>query len=140
MPGSSASVQSSVPSPESIVRDFVRALESKDLDGAVAMLTDDVEYDNVPMSKVHGAAAVRTGLAPFVERFDEVAWPISVLIASGSAADGHVFTERVDRFRAGDTWVELPVAGLFTVTGGKISLWRDYFDLGTFTSQMASLG
>ena len=55
---------------------------------------------------------------------------MSQLIESGSIDDGAVFTERVDRFRAGDTWIELPVAGLFLVSGGRITLWRDYFDWG----------
>ena len=139
-PADSSPSSSEVSAPESIVRSFVAAIEAKDLDAALALLADDVEYDNVPMSKVHGATAVRDGLAPFVERFDEVAWPISVLIASGTADAGQVFTERVDRFRSGDRWMELPVAGLFTIADSRIALWRDYFDLATFTRQMAALG
>jgi limonene-1,2-epoxide hydrolase len=48
--------------------------------------------------------------------------------------------ERVDRFRVGDRWADLPVAGVFEVNAdGKIVLWRDYFDLTTFTTQFASL-
>jgi limonene-1,2-epoxide hydrolase len=33
--------------------------------------------------------------------------------------------------------VELPVAGLFRVRDGAITLWRDYFDMRTFETQMA---
>ena len=50
-----------------------------------------------------------------------------------------MFTERVDRFRAGDTWLELPVCGVFEVRDGRITLWRDYFDLATFTNAVSSL-
>jgi limonene-1,2-epoxide hydrolase len=32
--------------------------------------------------------------------------------------------------------IELPVAGVFEIRGGKISAWRDYFDLTSFTKQM----
>jgi limonene-1,2-epoxide hydrolase len=34
----------------------------------------------------------------------------------------------------------MPVAGFFEVTGeGQIRLWRDYFDLPTYTTQLAAL-
>jgi limonene-1,2-epoxide hydrolase len=42
-----------------------------------------------------------------------------------------VVTERTDRFRFKDRWVDLPVAGVFELRDGKIALWRDYFDLQT---------
>jgi limonene-1,2-epoxide hydrolase len=45
----------------------------------------------------------------------------------------------LDRFRFGDLWIELPVAGLFHVVDGRISLWRDYFDQGSLMSTMAAL-
>jgi limonene-1,2-epoxide hydrolase len=122
-----------------LVTSFISAIEARDLERALGFLTEDVEYDNVPMAKLHGVGAVREMLAPFIERFEEVAWPVSHLVSSGTADDGVVFTERVDRFRAGEQWVEVPVAGMFLLSGGKISLWRDYFDLGGFTSQVASL-
>ena len=44
--------------------------------------------------------------------------------------------ERLDRFRTGDTWVELPVAGVFVVRHGKIALWRDYFDRDTLLQML----
>ena len=45
-----------------------------------------------------------------------------------------------DRFKIGDGWLEMPVAGFFEVNGdGLITLWRDYFDLATYTDQMAKL-
>ena len=50
---------------------------------------------------------------------------------------GTVMNERTDRFEMGGRWIELPVAGLFTVQDGKITLWRDYFDDATFRQQLA---
>ena len=32
---------------------------------------------------------------------------------------------------------EPPVAGLFVIENGLITLWRDYFDLATFQTQLA---
>jgi limonene-1,2-epoxide hydrolase len=43
----------------------------------------------------------------------------------------------VDRLEVVGKAVELPVAGVFEVDGDKITLWRDYFDLQTFTTQTA---
>jgi limonene-1,2-epoxide hydrolase len=41
--------------------------------------------------------------------------------------------ERVDRTRLGDKQVDLPCCGVFELSGGKIKVWRDYFDLATYT-------
>ena len=53
------------------------------------------------------------------------------------AADGPVvMTERVDVFKLPGKSFELPVMGTFEVTDGKISAWRDYFDMNQVTSRM----
>jgi limonene-1,2-epoxide hydrolase len=54
-------------------------------------------------------------------------------------ADGQVLTERTDRFLlASGAWAELPVMGIFAFNAaGRISLWRDYFDIGQFQSEFA---
>jgi len=45
-----------------------------------------------------------------------------------------VFIERVDRHRLATGWVELPVTGVLEAHEGRITLWRDYFDLATLAS------
>ena len=50
-----AAVASVPMTPAETVLQFITALEAKDLDAALALVTDDVEYDNVPMAKVDGA-------------------------------------------------------------------------------------
>ena len=54
------------------------------------------------------------------------------------AVDGNrVFTERIDRLVVQGKRVELPVAGVFEIDGdGKISVWRDYFDLASLIKQI----
>ncbi len=34
--------------------------------------------------------------------------------------------------------VDLPCCGVFQLEGGKIKLWRDYFDLGTYTRALGA--
>lgn len=122
--------------PEQIVDAFIAALERLDLDAGIALLAEDVEYDNVPMAKVHGLDGVRAVLQPFLARASEVEWRVLHQAASGDT----VMNERIDRFHMPIGWVEIAVAGLFVVREGKIVLWRDYFDLGAATAALQSGG
>ena len=117
--------------PAALVTSFITAIDDGDLERALSLLADDCEYDNVPMGKVIGRDAVRNVLEPFLDRFDETHWPVHHQVSTGTLDDGVVMNERTDRFRSGESWMELPVAGLFLVRHGKISLWRDYFDRDT---------
>ena len=89
------------------------------------------------MGKVFGAVAVNDTLAPFLARYDRVEWIVHHQVSSGNLDHGVVMNERADRFRTGETWIEMPVAGLFLVRHGKIALWRDYFDRDTLLRQLA---
>jgi limonene-1,2-epoxide hydrolase len=119
-----------------VVTAFIAAIEAKDLDTAMALVTDDVSYENVPMSPIVGREAVRAALEGFLAMAAAVDWQVSRQMVSDNA----VANERLDRFQIGDGWLEMPVAGFFEVTDdGQISLWRDYFDLPTYTTQLAAL-
>jgi limonene-1,2-epoxide hydrolase len=121
--------------PEETVDEFIRRVVSMDLDGACELVADDVEYDNVPIGKVHGPDGIKSVLGPMVGGLDRAEWVIHRQVASGDL----VFNERTDRFGIGDRWMDLPVAGVFEVRDGKIVLWRDYFDMQTFNEQFAAL-
>lgn len=41
--------------------------------------------------------------------------------------------ERTDKLVMDGRTVELPVMGVFELSGGKIAGWRDYFDRGAFS-------
>lgn len=122
--------------PEEIVDEFIRRVVAKDLDGACALVTDDVEYDNVPLGKNVGPEGMKAFLQPMVDGLDEVEFVIHRQTASGNI----VMNERTDRFRVKDVWIDLPVAGVFEVNDdGLITMWRDYFDLQTMMDQMAKM-
>ena len=120
--------------PMETVREFLARVCRSDLDGACELVSDDVEYDNVPMGKQFGPQGIKDLLGPMVASengMEEVDWVIHREAATGNI----VINERTDRFKVNGTWIELPVCGVFEVTtDGKIHLWRDYFDLATFTS------
>ena len=123
--------------PAALVTNFITAIERGDLAHAITLLSDDCEYDNVPIGKVVGPEAVRSMLVPFLDRYQEVQWVVHHQTSSGDLTHGVVLNERSDRFRTGDTWVELPVAGVFVVRDGRIALWRDYFDRDTLMQLLA---
>lgn len=121
-------------SPADVVTAFIRAIEAGDLDGALALVAEDIEYDNVPMGKVHGPDAIRQTLGPLLAAASTIEW-----VVHRQAAEGHlVFNERLDRFELPTGWVEIPVNGVWEVHDGAITLWRDYFDEATFLRQLPS--
>ncbi len=122
--------------PEHVVATFIAAIEAKDIDAAIELLADDVSYENVPMSPIVGKEAVRATLGAFLGSAAQVEWPVARQVVAGNV----VVNERLDRFQIGNGWLELPVAGFFEVTDqGLISLWRDYFDMSSYTGQLAAL-
>lgn len=118
--------------PDETVRALIAACQLRDLDAACALVTDDVEYDNVPIGKVYGPDAVRSVLSGGVmAAASDIKWIIHRQIADGST----VMNERTDRFLVDSRWVEIPIAAVFEVREGKVSLWRDYFDLESYRRQ-----
>jgi limonene-1,2-epoxide hydrolase len=122
-------------SAEDIVDEFMARIVRMDLDGACELVSDEIEYDNVPMGKVYGPDGIKGFLGPMVEALDEVDW----VIHRQTASDSLVLNERTDRFGKDGKWMELPVAGVFEVRDGRITLWRDYFDMTTMTEQLTAL-
>jgi len=107
------------------------------IEDALAMLSDDVLYDNVPLPKITGRDNVRKFHKDFgVGTAFRVDWTVTNIAASGNV----VLNERIDVFthESGGT-ITLPVMGTVTVENGAITIWRDYFDLGDFERQVSLL-
>jgi limonene-1,2-epoxide hydrolase len=123
-------------SPEEVVDEFIRRITSNDVPSALELVAADVEYDNVPMGKNIGPDAMAEFLSGMSSGVAEIEFVIHRQVAVGST----VMNERSDRFRIGDRWIDLPVAGIFEVgDDGLITLWRDYFDMATFTDQLNAI-
>ena len=115
-----------------VVHAFMAAAEKRDYDAAMELLTDDIEYQNMPLPPVHGKAAVRETLEALLALCTDSEWVVHRELAAGDL----VMNERTDRFEMGGKWVDLPVAGVFELRDGRIALWRDYFDLPTIMNEM----
>ncbi len=116
---------------EQLVREFCEAWSRRDTDELLAYLTEDAVYHNMPMAPVRGHEQIRSVFSLFVPPSEEISWELLNIASRGNL----VFTERVDRFVMGGKKIELPVAGVFEIRDGKISAWRDYFDMATWTNQ-----
>lgn len=122
--------------PDSFVRTFISALVARDLDAAAAMVSADFEYDNVPMGKAFGPEALTTTLNGFFGMCTNIDWEILRQTSSGDMNHGTVLNERDDRVEIHGRWATLPVAGVFEIREGKLTLWRDYFDRQTIIDVM----
>jgi limonene-1,2-epoxide hydrolase len=118
--------------PGETVTALLRANEDRDVDAIIALLTDDAQYENVPMSVLTGHEEIRGMLGPFLQGVSTVAWEVLHQVEQGNV----VMNERVDRFTMGDgKKIAIRVCGMFEVRDDKVAVWRDYFDLAEFTKQ-----
>lgn len=118
-------------SPLETVKTFLETLGKKDYGAGAAMVSDDCEYTNpAPLGTVHGPAGIRRVLEPFFAPTLENQFVWKHTAVEGST----VFVERVDRHHLPHGWVELPVTGVFEVRNGRVTVWRDYFDVSAIRS------
>ncbi|WP_406229482.1 limonene-1,2-epoxide hydrolase family protein [Nocardia sp. NBC_01009] len=124
-------------SPIEVVRRFCAAWsDDAGVSELAAFLTNDAVYHNIPMAPVTGREAIADNIASFIRPGPPGIMGIDFRIINIAANGPVVMTERVDVFTIPDRSFELQVMGTFEVRDGRISAWRDYFDLNQFTSRM----
>jgi limonene-1,2-epoxide hydrolase len=116
-----------------IVRAFIAAWSRLDVDELVSYFAEDGIYHNMPIAPVQGHAALRQFIAGFAGGWTSTAWDVRHIVGTGDV----VIAERIDRTVAGGNSLELPCCGVFELSGGKIAVWRDYFDMATYTAALA---
>ena len=115
-----------------IVEEFVAAWSSLDAARLAGDFCDDGSYYNMPSQPVTGKENVEKFIEQFLSNWTETDWDIINI----TEQDETVFCERLDRTKTQRGNVDLPCFGVFEMEGGKIKVWRDYFDLGTFMKAM----
>ncbi len=117
---------------EEVVARFINTWPKRNIDALLEFFTDDAVYHNIPAEPARGKAAIRAVINSFLP----MASAVEFKVLKSASAGNIVFNERLDIFDMGGKKVELPVAGVFEVRGGKIAAWHDYFDMQMFTKQM----
>jgi limonene-1,2-epoxide hydrolase len=82
---------------------------------------------------VSGHENLRGFIGRFLKGWTATEWDIINIVSRGEI----VIAERLDRTRLGDKKVDLPCVGVFEIQNGRIKVWRDYFDLATYTKAIA---
>ena len=109
-----------------MLRNFFKAIEANEKDRILSFFATNAIYHNIPMEPVQGQDAIWAVLGSMQDISEEIEW----LVHNISVDDaGKVYTERTDRFNIRGKWREIPVMGIFELEDGKITGWRDYFDL-----------
>lgn len=114
------------------VRAYYAAWLADDLDGVMALCTDDVVAVNVPIGPIEGKPAVRKFFAKFQSRIRDKRYEVHRVIAN---ADSCV-VEGVEMYVRDGRQVSLPYMSTFLFRDGLICEWRDYFDLKTLMDQL----
>ena len=113
-----------------ITSDLLQTWATLDVDAIIEFFTDDAVYINMPIDPPNrGKEEIRAFIEGFLANVTELEFIIHHQI---EGADGMVMNERTDRLVMGGNKVELPVMGIFEFADGKISAWRDYFDINKF--------
>lgn len=111
---------------------LLAALQDQDIDAAGAVLDEHLVYQNVGFPTIRGRARAMKlfrgmeGRAGFEVKTHRIA-------VNGST----VLTERTDALVFGRMRLQFWVCGVFEVKDGRITLWRDYFDMFDFTKALA---
>jgi limonene-1,2-epoxide hydrolase len=119
-----------MPSAEQVVRDFCAAASTRDPQVLRGFFADDVVYHNIPMEPAEGIVATMAVIDMFVNMCEGLDFEIHHLASDGET----VLTERTDTFTIKGKSAPLPVMGAFHVADGKITAWRDYFDMAQVTA------
>jgi limonene-1,2-epoxide hydrolase len=98
-------------------------------------LAPDAVYENIGLSYTRGPAEAHACFAAFGPMKNCLRLDVDVLAIA--AAGNKVLVERIDRVieRDGRETMAAPVMGIFEVTDGRITAWRDYFDTAPFAQQ-----
>jgi limonene-1,2-epoxide hydrolase len=114
--------------PAEVVTSFLLALQDQDIDRAISLLADDVQWINVSLPTVHGRRAVEK-----IFRFSQrIGGGFRVHLHSTIAEGDVVFNQRTDAITLGRFEHRFWVIGRFEVRDGRIVIWRDAFDYADF--------
>ena len=112
-----------------IIKDFIAAWSNLQADELVDYFTEDGIYHNMPAQPVQGRENLTKFIGGFLANWTKTTWDTLNIMGDGDV----VVAERLDRTEVGEVKVDLPCCGVFEMEDGKIKVWRDYFDMATFT-------
>ena len=116
--------------PETVARNFFAAWPRRNMEEVLGYFADDALYHNMPLEPVTGKDGIREILNMFLP-----SEALEAELVHVATRGNLVFTERLDRMTVDGKRIVLPCAGVMEIRDGKITAWRDYFDLATWQRQ-----
>lgn len=111
-----------------VVETFLFALQDEDFDTADSLMADHIAWQNVGFPTIRGRERLTR-----IFRSGQGRLGFEVKIHRIAADGDTVLTERTDALVFGRVRVQFWVCGSFEVQAGRITLWRDHFDVFDFT-------
>jgi limonene-1,2-epoxide hydrolase len=121
--------------PQETVEAFINHWNACDIDAMLSLCAEDIVYHNIPMEPVNGTAQMRAMVEGFLANIASCDWQTHAIAANGNV----VLTERTDAFNFKDgRRAAIRVMGTFDLdANGRITGWRDYFDMAEFQREFA---
>jgi len=110
---------------EKIVTELLNAWSRLDFAAAVGLVADSFAYQPDPSAKlIKGKDAVLAEWQSYLKFMRSYEFKVLHMLSSQNV----VTMERLEWIGTKRGKIELPIMGIFEVSDGKISAWRDYWD------------
>jgi limonene-1,2-epoxide hydrolase len=113
---------------EQVVDRFIAACNRGDVDEILDYFTEDAVWHPLPMKPAVGKPALRESLSVWLRGAIGLRAEVHRQVSDGMI----VMHERTDRFSLGDREMASPTAAVFEIDNGRITAWREYFDMSPF--------
>jgi limonene-1,2-epoxide hydrolase len=122
-------------SAERVIRKFLETWPRADIDEMMAFFSDDAIYTDGPRGTSRGVEAIKAEMLSTLEMVPSTTANVKNLVTSG----GLVMVERVDVFDMAGKTFDVEMTGVFEVNDdGRISRWRDYYDMRSLEERVAA--
>lgn len=117
-----------------IIDHFIEKIQQRNADALIALMAEDVIFYDIPKDTHHGISAVHQLFENFFTHAASIDWEIIHKIIQDNVA----VIERINHVNIQGKNISLPMVTVIEVVAGKIKVIRDYFDLKSFTDQLAA--
>jgi limonene-1,2-epoxide hydrolase len=110
--------------PLSVVRAIIAAWDARDFEAVLALFSEDAVLHSMMIEPIVGRKSIEARLA----RLKGARHHATLTVQRMGIIDERVFVERVDVITLNGRESGVPVVGVFEVEGGRVKLWREYYD------------
>ena len=119
-----------------VVMEMIEKWHTLDIDGALAMFTEDGAFHSMMSNPVKGQAALKEFLTTLFTPMSE----LTLEVRSEAVTGNTVILERFDEWIFNGRPGSIPVVGVYDVENGKIKEWREYYDRATIIEELGLSG